>query len=299
MAGDASMADDWPDHGYVDGWWRSADGLRLHYRDHPGPAGPLPVLCVPGLTRNARDFGGVARRLAATRRVIAVDLRGRGDSDRATDARSYVPAVYAHDLLTLVGTLGLSRLVMVGTSLGGLVTMLIAAAAPKLIAGALLNDIGPVIEADGLARIRSYVGKRAHWATWDEAAAAIARTHARAFPHYGADDWLAMAHRQCRADEAGSISPDYDMAIAEPFDHPGAGADVDLWPALCALSAVPTLLVRGALSDVLSAETADEMVNRLPLMETVTLPDIGHAPTLDEPASAAAIDRLLARIDRA
>ncbi len=285
--------------GYADCWWRSADGLRLHYRDYAGPAGRLPILCIPGLTRNARDFERVADRLAATRRVIAVDLRGRGESEYAADARSYVPAVYAHDLGTLIATLDLRKLIVFGTSLGGLLTMLLAAATPALLAGALLNDIGPRIEPDGIARIRSYVGRRARWASWDEAAAAIARTHAATFPHYGAGDWLATAHRQCRADATGTITPDYDLAIAEPFSQPDAGVTIDLWPALGALAGIPSLLVRGALSDVLGGDTAAEMARRLPLMETLTLPDIGHAPMLDEPDCVAAIDRLLARIDRA
>jgi pimeloyl-ACP methyl ester carboxylesterase len=282
--------------GYEDGWWYSADGLRLHFRDYPGDENKAPVLCVPGLTRNARDFDGVARRLAGRRRVIAVDLRGRGESDFAIDPYTYVPPVYLQDLGALIAEHCVSPVVLFGTSLGGLLAMLLGLTARQALAGVLLNDVGPVLGETGMARIRSYVGQAGAFASWDEAARMIAESHAAAFPDYGDADWLDWAHRVCR-EKDGTIGFDYDPAIATPFDLPQPEPAFDLWPAFETLHGLPSLLIRGELSDVLEAETASEMVRRVPTMELVTLPRIGHAPTLEEPDAAIAIDRLLAAVD--
>lgn len=281
---------------FADGWWTAADGVRLHYRDYPGSGAHVPVLCVPGLTRNARDFAAMAERLAGSRRVIVVELRGRGMSDHARDAMTYQPACYLRDLLGLIDALGLERLVVFGTSLGGLLAMLLGASARPLLAGVLLNDIGPVLDPAGIARIRSYVGKGTSWPTWLHAAKAIAETHHAAFPDHAIADWLAMARRLCRLTPQGRIVQDYDMKIAEPFRLPPPEPAADLWPALESLAGMPAVLVRGGLSDVLSAATAEEMARRLPRLDVVTLPRIGHAPMLDEPECIAAIDRLLARV---
>ena len=282
--------------GYEDGYWYSADGLRLHFRDYPGDPSRAPVLCVPGLTRNARDFEGVAQRLAGKRRVIAVDLRGRGESDYAADPLTYVPPVYLQDLGALIAEHCVGPVVLFGTSLGGLMAMLLALTARQTLAGVLLNDVGPVLGAEGMARIRSYVGQNPRFADWDEAAQAIADTHAGAFPDYRHAEWLLWAHRTCR-EKDGAIVFDYDRGIAEPFGLPQPEPAFDLWPAFETLNGLPSLLVRGERSDVLEAATASEMVRRIPLMELVTLPRIGHAPTLEEPEAATAIDRLLAQVD--
>ena len=281
---------------YEDGYWYSADGLRLHFRDYPGDPARAPVLCVPGLTRNARDFEGVAARLAGTRRVIAVDLRGRGESDRAHDALSYVPPVYLQDLGALLAQHNLGRVVLFGTSLGGLMAMLLSLTTRQSLAGVLLNDVGPVLGEAGIARIRAYVGQDRQFASWEEAARAIAETHAEAFPDYDHADWLVWARRVCRETD-GVIRFDYDMGIAEPFALPPPDPAFDLWPAFETLGGLPGLLVRGEYSDVLEAGTASEMVRRVPAMEMVTLPRIGHAPTLEEPEAVAAIDRLLQTVD--
>ena len=281
---------------YEDGYWYSADGLRLHFRDYPGDPDNAPVLCVPGLTRNARDFEGVAQRLAGKRRVIAVDLRGRGESEYARDCLSYVPPVYLQDMGALLAEHGIGPVVLFGTSLGGLIAMLLSLTARQTLAGVLLNDVGPVLGTTGMARIRSYVGQDTHFASWDAAAQAIADCHAHAFPDYTKADWLAWARRVCRVQDR-AIQFDYDMAIAEPFALPQPEPAFDLWPAFETLRGLPGLLVRGALSDVLEAETASEMVRRIPEMELVTLQRTGHAPTLEEPDAAAAIDRLLYKVD--
>lgn len=281
---------------YVDSYWWSNDGLRLHYRDYAGRSDRPPILCFPGLTRNARDFEGVAARLAPEWRIIAVDFRGRGESAYAKDAMTYVPLTYAQDVLLLLSELKIDRFVAFGTSLGGIVTMLLAATGRATLAGALLNDIGPQIERDGLDRIKNFVGRSVSWPTWIHAARALSEANATVFPGYILEDWLRMAKRMYRLTPTGRIVPDYDKNIAETFRLPGGEAGVDLWPALDALADVPTLIVRGALSDLLSDNTADAMVTRLKMASRITVAGAGHAPTLDEPEAVDAIDALLARV---
>ncbi|MGN6374572.1 MAG: alpha/beta fold hydrolase [Sphingomonas sp.] len=283
---------------YENRYWHSADGLKLHYRDYAGRDDRPPILCVPGLTRNARDFEDLADRLAGDWRVLAVDLRGRGDSDYAKDPASYAPATYVADLLALLDTLALSNVVAFGTSLGGLLTMMIAAGARERLAGALLNDIGPVIEAAGLARIRGYVGKAGSYPTWMHAARAVQEANADVYPTYGIDEWLGMAKRLYYVNGAGRVVLDYDLKIAEPFREPGGESPPDLWPALAALEGLPVLIVRGGRSDLMSAATAERMAQTVSGAELVTVPDVGHTPTLTEPEVTGAIDRLLARVAR-
>jgi pimeloyl-ACP methyl ester carboxylesterase len=281
---------------WSDGWWMSQDGLRLHYRDYAGGGERLPILCIPGLTRNARDFEGVADRLAGEWRLICVELRGRGDSDRAEDPMTYVPPVYWRDVEALIAELKLTRFVLFGTSLGGLIAMLLALADNRRIAGALLNDIGPVLEEKGLDKIRSYVGQPAGFDGWAEAARYIRGVQSDRYPEWDEEQWLIYARRLCREEPSGRIVFDYDMAIAEPFKATGGDTSFDLWTAFDALKGVPTLLVHGEVSDLLSGATVERMLERHPEMEAVTVPRVGHAPTLDEPEAQAAIDRLLARL---
>ena len=281
---------------YENRYWWSNDGLRLHYRDYPGPADRPPILCLPGLTRNARDYHDLARRLSPDWRVIAIDLRGRGDSGYAKDPMSYVPLTYVQDVEALLRELDVARYVAFGTSLGGIVAMLLAGTAREKLAGLVLNDVGPEISPEGLSRIRSYVGKSNTWPTWLHAARAVAEANESVYPDFQLEDWLAMAKRLYRLNSAGRIVLDYDMKIAEPFRVPGNEAGPDMWRALEGLKTVPTLLVRGATSDVLAASVAERMAGVLEQGDLLTIPATGHAPTLDEPAAIAAIDRLLARI---
>lgn len=281
---------------YTDGYWWSNDGLRLHYRDYAGDPDKAPVLCIPGLTRNARDFGAVAERLAGGRRVLVVELRGRGESAYAADPMSYVPLTYMQDVRALVESLGLERIVAFGTSLGGIVTMLLSATAPDLIAGALLNDIGPEIEPAGVARIASYVGRAQSHATWLHAARALADAQRDIYPDYDLERWLSYAKRLYRLTPGGRVVLDYDMKIAEPFRITGGSSGFDLWPAFSSLAGKPVTLVRGALSDLISAETVAEMRARVPDLAVATVPRVGHAPVLDEPEAIAAIDALLGRV---
>jgi len=281
---------------WSDGYWWSSDGLRLHYRDYPGDASRPPIICIPGLTRNARDFEGVAARLAGDWRVICVELRGRGESAYSKNPMTYVPLTYLDDLETLIAELKLPRFVLFGTSLGGIITMLLAASGKERIAGALLNDIGPEMETRGLEHIRSYVGRSQNWPTWLHAARYLAEAQRDRYPDWELDQWLVYAKRLFKLTPTGRVVLDYDMRIAEPFKRPAGEAGFDLWPAFRALSGVPSLLLRGEISDLLSAESVAKMKAEVPTLESATVPRVGHAPTLDEPEAAAAIDKLLKRV---
>ncbi len=284
---------------YTDEYWSSRDGLKLHYRDYPARpdrAGRPPIVCLPGLTRNARDFAALAERLAGAWRVICPDLRGRGDSAYAKDSATYNPLQYVEDLTELLDQTGIERFVAFGTSLGGVMTMLMAATFPQRLAAALINDIGPEIEAAGLARIAGYVGQGRSFETWMHAARALEESQGAFYPDFTVSDWLNLAKRAMTVGGNGRIVFDYDMKIAEPFREAGVAAPPDMWPTLAGLKDKPVLLVRGALSDVMSQGTLERMAQELPQAEVVTLARVGHAPTLDEPEVIAAIERLLAKV---
>ena len=280
---------------FTDEYWQSEDGLRLHYRDYAGPPDRPPLVCLPGLTRNARDFAGLAQRLAGEWRVLCPDMRGRGGSAIAPDPLTYTARQYLADVTALLGQLGIARFVAIGTSLGGLMTMALAKLCPQRIAGALLNDIGPVIEPAGLAQIGTYLGLDQRYQDWDAAAASLQASFKRSFPDRDAAGWIAFARRLLVRTDDGRLRFDYDPRIAVTFGHQ-AGALPDLWPGLDALAGAPLLIVRGELSDILSAATFAEMQARAPGCEAVTLPRIGHCPELDEPEALAAIGRLLDRV---
>ena len=277
---------------YSDEYLTVADGLRLHYRDFAGAADKPPLLCLHGLTRNARSFDNLAARIAPRRRVIALDFRGRGLSDYDPQPERYTPLIYSGDVLHLLDELAIGEAVFLGTSLGGLVTMAIAAMAPELIKAGILNDVGPDVAPGGVDRILTYVGKDRRFASWDEAAAAVEAAQGSRYEKFGRDDWVAMAKRNCR-EENGEIRFDYDMAIAEPFKSLGATPAVDLWPFFEALAQKPLLVIRGEKSDLLTPETAAKMQRVAPQLKLATVPGVGHAPELDEPVAAAAIEDFL------
>ncbi|MFC0205579.1 alpha/beta fold hydrolase [Novosphingobium soli] len=283
---------------FEDRFWSSRDGLKLHFRDYPAPpevGARLPVLCLHGLTRNARDFDVLAPRLARERRVICPDLRGRGDSEYARDSATYTPAQYVEDVLALIEQEQLGRFVAIGTSLGGLMAISLASAIPGRVAGAVINDVGPALEPSGLSRIKEYVGQGRTFPTWVHAARGLEHLQGEAHPGQPLDFWIGMAKRLMTVAGNGRIVFDYDMKIAEPFLALDVDAQPDLWPAWEGLAGVPLLVLRGALSDLLSAATLEKMQRRNPSAEVLTLENVGHAPTLDEPESLAAIERLLAR----
>lgn len=282
---------------FCDQFLTVADGLRLHYRDYPSKTDKAPLLCLHGLTRNARDFAEFSERYSSLRRVISLDFRGRGSSDHDALPARYNPLTYVGDVIQLLDTLMIEEAVFVGTSLGGLVTMLIAATAPQRIKGAILNDVGPEVDPDGIKRILSYVGKDLRFASWDDAAGAIAANQRGAFRRFTHDDWVRMAKRNCR-EENGEIRFDYDMAIAEPFKTVGPTSKVDLWPYFIALGQKPLLVVRGEQSDLLTAATAAKMMQLAPGMKLATVEGVGHAPEFNEPEAVVAIDQFLADLER-
>jgi pimeloyl-ACP methyl ester carboxylesterase len=284
---------------FTEGEWTSADGLVLRYRDYPGRKaddGRPPILCIPGLTRNARDFEPLAEAFAGEWRVICADLRGRGQSDYTRDPSSYMPEQYVADIIALLDAAGLDRVVAMGTSLGGIVIMHLALQVPERLAGAVLNDIGPEVELAGIARIRAYVGQGRSFPTWVHAARGLKEQAGEAHPDHTLSDWLRLAKRLMCVGAGGRIAFDYDMKIAEPFALPPIGPGVDMWQALRALAGRPVLALRGELSDILSAETLARMEQEVPGLEAVTIPRVGHAPTLEEPEAQAAIARLLEKV---
>jgi len=281
---------------WTDRYWYSAKGLRLHYRDYEGPRDKPPILCIPGLTRNARDFEPVADRYAGEWRIIAVDLRGRGLSDYDPDPSRYSPRFYVADILKLLDQEGIADAVLFGTSLGGICTMLLASTDADRIAGAMLNDIGPEIDPAGIERIGTYVGKDGRFDSWKEAAEAVANRNGDKFPNWSAADWDRFVRRICHQTPDG-IRFQYDMAIAENFRAVTEGPVNHSWHLFEALAGRPVTILRGELSDLLSREIADRMVEALgDDAELVVIPDAGHAPSLEEPEARAALDRLLARV---
>ena len=278
--------------------WRSHDGLGLFARDYRanGDAQRLPVVCLHGLTRNSRDFEQLAPILAGDgRRVIVPDIRGRGRSDPSPDPRRYHPATYARDIAGLLDHLGLRHAIFIGTSMGGLIMMALAARRSRAIAAAVLNDVGPQIDPRGVARILSYAGHAGPVADWAAAAAYARSTNAVAFPDFAEDDWLDFARRLFR-EENGRIVPDYDPAIATGLAKPpSAFTKVAAWLAFRRLArGRPTLLIRGALSDVMTDEIALKMRKAAPAMIETVVPGVGHAPMLTEPTALEAIRRFMA-----
>ena len=277
--------------------WRSSDGLTLFARDYAAAsgAGRLPVICLHGLTRNSKDFEEVAPVIASWgRRVIVPDVRGRGQSDRDPNPKNYQPKTYARDVLELMAVLDIPRAVFVGTSMGGIITMTLMAVRPRAIAAAILNDVGPAIAPEGIARILSYAGKRTQIRDWDDAADYVRRTNEVAFPAPGQMDWKRFAERTFRD---GSDGPqlDYDPAIAVVLAKPPA--KFSLWLAGFLFRRLarsrPTLLIRGALSDLITTDLTDKMQRMAPRMLRTDVAGVGHAPMLTEPEAVDAIEQFL------
>ena len=284
-----------PDAG-AERFFTSGDGLRLFYRDFaPLTRTPnLPVLCLPGLTRNSRDFTHVATRIRQDRRVLCADLRGRGRSQHDPVWQNYHPGTYLADLGLLLQDAGVTRCVLLGTSLGGILSMLLAAMNPPLVAGVILNDVGPEVAPEGLARIAAYVGRHAPPASWDEAVATVRATYEIGMPGLTHEEWV--THTQRSYSDAGGVPRlDMDPMIGEAVRSAPSAAAPDLWALFAKLRPVPTLALRGATSDILAEATFDRMLREKPDLVRVEVPQRGHTPMLDEPVSVAAIDEFLAR----
>jgi pimeloyl-ACP methyl ester carboxylesterase len=273
----------------------SADGFRLHARCYGKRNASLPVVCLPGLTRTAADFETLAETLSAGRRVIALDYRGRGLSDYDPNPANYSPPVELADVITAIKVLEAEPAIFIGTSRGGILAMLLAATQPAALAGAVLNDIGPVIERAGLERIKSYVGKLPQPKDFDDAADMLRQLFGAQFPALDRSGWMANARATYKR-EGDRLVPSYDVNIGRTFE----GADLDklptLWEQFGALAQKPVMLIRGALSDILSSATVQEMRARHPRLETVEVAQQGHAPFLSEPDLICRIGDFVERI---
>ena len=268
--------------------------MPLFARDYPAVDGAarLPVICIHGLTRNCRDFEELAPLLAASgRRVLAVDVRGRGQSGRSADPMRYQLPVYARDMLELLDALGIARAHFIGTSMGGLITMMLAGRRSRAVASAILNDVGPEIDPAGIARIAGYAGQPVTIETWDDVIAHFKRTSAVAFPDLSEEDWRTLAERACIVDEQGRPVFDYDSSIAVPImAKPLPRRSLLAWLLFLWLArSRPTLLIRGELSDLLSQPIAAKMRRAAPHMVYAEVARVGHAPLLSEDAAKHAI----------
>lgn len=284
---------------YADTYYASADGLRLYARDYASTREDAQTLiCLPGLTRNSKDFAALATHLAARYRVLCPDLRGRGRSARDPNPENYRPEVYVDDVWSLLDTLGIDRVGVIGTSLGALMAMIMSALAPHRVARVVLNDAGPELDPRGIARIAGYAGKPvAPMTSWTQAAQRLAANYGVCYPDFGAADWLDLARASCFRNVDGTIQFDYDADIALGLKT--GTATPDLWPLFMALADKPSLVLRGEISDLLSADIVAKMRSRVPTLRSATVPGHGHAPTLNEPAARAAIDDFLAATDGA
>jgi pimeloyl-ACP methyl ester carboxylesterase len=283
------------------------DGLQLHMREYHARGDVdrrlrrLPAICLPGLSRTVEDFDVLATALAADteapRRVLALDYRGRGLSHHDPNPANYAIPVELADVIAVLTACGAAPAIIIGTSRGGILAMALAAKQPGAIAGAVLNDIGPVIEADGLMRIKAYVGKLPEPRSFEDGAEVLRGLWGPQFPKLGAADWLAAAKRGWR-EQGGRLVPTYDPALARNLAAISPDSPIPtMWPQFEALAGVPVMVIRGGNSDILSPGTVDAMMARHPDMEAVVVQDQGHAPLLAEPEIMARIARFAAKCD--
>jgi pimeloyl-ACP methyl ester carboxylesterase len=285
-------------------YFSAPDGLRLHVRAYGAAPNPrLPVVCLPGLARTETDFETLAQRLACDpqgpRRVFALDYRGRGRSEYDRNWQNYDPRVELEDLLAITTALGIERAIFVGTSRGGILTMLLAAARPTLIGGAVLNDIGPVIEPKGLMRIKGYVGKIPRPTSYADGVVVLRRLFSAQFPNLTDAQWLAWSKRSWEQREKGLVAC-YDPKLANTLKPISSDTlPPPLWAQFDAMTAMPIMVIRGMLSDILSRETLDAMRARRGELDVLEVTDQGHAPLLDDEASLQKIADFVARCDAA
>lgn len=273
--------------------FQTSDGLKLSYEDE---GAGTPVLCLAGLTRNSRDFEDLKEAIDGEVRLIRLDYRGRGASDHSDDYLTYSIPIEARDVVELLNHLNLPKVVIIGTSRGGLIAMLMAATVPDRLAAVLLNDIGPELAGDGLDTIMGYLGKNPSYKTYDEAAQKLPEFYAETFQNVTEEQWRACAERWWTKTPDG-LRINYDPKLRDAVLETTAQPTPDLWPLFDALSGIPIALVRGANSDLLSEETAVEMKTRRPDMTYANVPDRGHVPFLNEPEAVAAVRTLLLKVD--
>ncbi len=273
------------------------DGLRLFYRDFAGPSRdqPAPVLCLHGLSRNGSDFLTLASHLACSRRVIVPDFRGRGRSDHDPEPLNYYPEQYVRDTWGLLDSLKLDKLVVIGTSLGGWMAMIMAHVRRSAIEAVVLNDIGPELAPEGTQRLLDSLGTLPETSSLQQAADTMRAQWQAIFPDWSAAQWLLYARNTYREAAPGKFVPMADAQIAATVRAGTARLRHDPWQIFAALQTIPTLLLRGEHSDILSPETVTKMQARKPDLRAVTVPYRGHAPYLDEPEAIHAIDQIISQ----
>lgn len=278
-------------------YYRSGDGLTLYTRIYePASSDGGCVLCLHGLTRNSRDFEDIAPHLAVRHRVIVPDLRGRGRSAHDPNMQNYNAQVYLADVLTLLGVINATQVAVIGTSLGGMLAMMLAATRRERVAGIVLNDVGPEIDPIGMKRIKQYAGRLPEVHSWGEALEQTKTVYGAAWPGLDHLRWQTLVRRAYRENAAGIPHVDIDPKIGESLRN-APDAPLGLWPLWSAQHDVPTLAIRGAHSDILSAETFARMKREKPNLEQLTVPNRGHVPLLDEPECVAAIDSFLLKLN--
>lgn len=279
--------------------YRSSDGITLAYRDsgdvYPGITRP-PVICIPGMTRNGKDFAGLSSWLSSSHRVLRPDLRGRGASEWSPDPLKYVHATYVEDLRRLLDHCDISQAILIGTSLGGVLAMRLAAASPNRVAAIILNDIGPGSTGGDAKAIQTFLREATPAESWGHAAALSRERFQNTYPRWRDEDWRRFSRALYTEREDGAVVPDYDPSMAAPFERGIADDNDDLWDIFGKLTAVPILLIRGALSSILTPQMVDRMAVNHPTLSTIEIPNVGHAPILTERTAVDAIGSFLADI---
>lgn len=292
-----SVNDVWRPFSYT-----SFDGLTLKGRDYGSRLnGTTPLVCLPGLTRSTRDFDTIARTIAYDdenpRRVLALDYRGRGESDYDRNWTNYTPLIEANDVLNGITAAGMGDVALLGTSRGGIISMLLGISRPSIIKGVIMHDIGPELDGGGLIRIKNYVSRMPVPKNWNDAAEVLKTIHGAHFPNYSQEDWERSARLTFR-DDNGMPKKDYDPALIKTLKDISPDAPIPtMWPQFLSLRSKPLLTIRGGISDLLSEETLETMDRAHPTMETVIVPDEGHVPSLTGTDTVAAIKRLLLKAD--
>ncbi len=276
-------------------YYQSTDGLKLFFRDFGSQNDGTPIICLPGLTRNSRDFDDLANYLGDRRRVLTVDFRGRGFSEHDPNWQNYHPLTYVADVWTLLDSLSINKVIVIGTSLGGLCAMVMAAQHGERLAGAVMNDIGPEINPAGLERIQEYTGRMAPVTSWAEAAAQAKDIYGHWLRGLSDDDFMVLAKRGYRENEQGVPQLDIDANIGRAVREIGAQKG-DPWALFDALGDKPVTLLWGAMSDILTEDIVGKMKARKPDIQVVPVANRGHVPLLDEPECLAAIDSFLERV---
>jgi pimeloyl-ACP methyl ester carboxylesterase len=278
---------------YEDRWFDAADGLRLYYRDYPTASSRTPVLCLPGLTRNSRDFEPLASVISRTRRVIAPDLRGRGKSQYDPEWRNYHPGQYAADLWQLLDALRVDDVVVIGTSLGGWMAMLLNHQQRGRVAATVMNDIGPEADPDGIARVVATAGLLDIVASLAEAIEQAKSVYSIAFPDWNNEQWRSYTESTYRLLDDGRFDLNFDRNIGHAAREGVSGLDVDPWTMFDDLADIPTLLIHGVLSDILTEPIIEKMRRRKPDLRVARVSDRGHAPLLNEQEAVDAITTFL------